>query len=869
MNRILFALLRSMLSLRYHVRISGLDTVMSKGARGILFLANHPAYVDPLILVSRLKRDVPLSILADQDRIDIPLLGRLIRRMDVIALPDPIRYGSAAADGVASALGECAHRLEQGDNVLLYPAGRVRLSWQEDLGAASAVGAIVADAPAARVVLVRIRGLWGSSFSRLGGRKVSMFGCVARGVILAIANGLFFMPRRDVSIEFSEPADFPGNADRRTQNRYLEAWYNREREEAIRVPYHFLNGGTVVLPEVETVTRLATRADVPEALRAIVVGHLIEESGVRTISDADDLARDIGMDSLARMELLVWLSQEFGVSVSDPEALRTVADVLLAAHGHLISGPVTVRPADAAWHAERSRSLATIPSGDFITEVFLRQAKRSLRRPATASQSRGVMTYQDIITAIMVLKPRLEALKGEYLGIMFPAVSAAPVFYLAALFAGKIPVMINWTAGIRAVRHSLDHLGVETVITSSEFVTKIEAQGTDLSDVRGRFLIAEDLGKRIGTLSKLSALVRSRLSWRSLYRVRPARHAVVLFTSGSENLPKAVPLTHQNILTNVRDVFRSYPLTESDVILGMLPPFHSFGLTCTMIMPLLAGMRAAYHPNPTEGNILAKLVKCYGVTMLVGTPTFIGGIVRGASPEDLQTVTRVITGAEKCPETLLRAIAQTWPSMRILEGYGITECSPIVSANRDNDIRFGSIGRIFPSVEYAIIDPERPVRVPTGVTGMLLVRGDSVFEGYIKHDGESPFVEFEGKSWYRTGDLVTESGDGVLTFAGRLKRFIKMGGEMISLPAIESSLIAVFQNPDDEISFAVEGVGEGDAQEVVLFTTKPIGREEVNAVIRAAGFSPLHLIRKVVSVERIPLLGSGKTDYRALKALAG
>jgi long-chain-fatty-acid--[acyl-carrier-protein] ligase len=206
--------------------------------------------------------------------------------------------------------------------------------------------------------------------------------------------------------------------------------------------------------------------------------------------------------------------------------------------------------------------------------------------------------------------------------------------------------------------------------------------------------------------------------------------------------------------------------------------------------------------------------------------------------------------------------------MRILEGYGITECSPVVSGNRERSAVRGTVGKPLPSLACAVVDLEERERVPRGAIGMLLVRGPSVFGGYLASSGAQPFVSFEGASWYRTGDLVREDPEGNLAFAGRLKRFVKMGGEMVSLPAVEEALLARFGRPDDEaVPLALEALEQEGRVELVLFTTRPVTREEANSAIREAGFSPIHNVRLVRALEQIPLLGTGKTDYRALKAL--
>ncbi|MBE3133338.1 MAG: AMP-binding protein, partial [Acidobacteria bacterium] len=472
-----------------------------------------------------------------------------------------------------------------------------------------------------------------------------------------------------------------------------------------------------------------------------------------------------------------------------------------------------------------------------------------------------------LITGLLVLKPIIESLPGQYIGVMLPASVGAGTLYLACLFAGKIPVMVNWTTGSRNLVHSLDLLRVQKVLTARALLSRLASLGIELDALGDRIVAVEDLRARITLGRKLGALVRAYVSWNELKRARPPDQAVVLFTSGSESLPKAVPLTHRNVLTNIRDVLEMVEVSEGDVMLGMLPPFHSFGITVTTVLPLCAGLRAVYHPNPTEAAILSRVIEAYKVTLMVGTPTFLNGIVRAARPGQLDSLRLAVTGAEKCPPAVYEALQQRCPQLTVLEGYGITECSPVVSANPGAAPVPYSIGKLLPSVEGAVVGLETLARVPPGETGMLLVRGPSIFSGYLAYGGDSPFVTFEGKTWYQTGDLVRQTDEGVLFFEGRLKRFIKLGGEMVSLPAIEAALQPHFpaSERDEGPVIAVEAMGEADAPEVVLFTTRDVDRAAVNQWLREAGLSPLYHVRRVTKVDAIPVLGTGKIDYRSLK----
>jgi long-chain-fatty-acid--[acyl-carrier-protein] ligase len=500
-----------------------------------------------------------------------------------------------------------------------------------------------------------------------------------------------------------------------------------------------------------------------------------------------------------------------------------------------------------------------------IAQAVLHQAKRRLGAVIVADQIAGALTWRDVILAVIVLRKHVAALPGENVGIMMPASAAAGIIYLATVFAGKTPVMVNWTLGRRHLRHCLDTLNVERVLTAEQLVKQLEAQNIDLADIESRLICLEDIRARLGRWEKLAGWVRSRCSWSVLRKAEIAPTAVVLFTSGSEDVPKAVPLTHRNILTNIADAYRCFTITSKDSILGMLPPFHAFGLTVSVLLPMSLGIRSVYYPNPTDGRTLGQMIDAYKVSILVGTPTFLNGIIRTSSTGQLASLRLVVSGAEKCPARVYEALARRCPQTAVLEGYGVTECSPVVSVNHQDDPHAGTIGKVMSSLEYALVDEGMQKLVETGQRGMLLVRGPSVFEGYLRYDGPSPFVTFENKSWYRTGDLVCEDENQVLTFSGRLKRFVKIGGEMISLPAIEAVLEPHYAGAQDEgPMLAVLAAHVADHPEIVLFAARPLERGEVNEHISKAGLSGLHRIRRVIHVDELPLLGTGKTDYRAL-----
>jgi long-chain-fatty-acid--[acyl-carrier-protein] ligase len=865
-----------LLSLRYRLSVSGIEAVAVKGKKGILFLPNHPALIDPIILAAYLRTPFAPRALADKDQVDRFLVRWLARRTGVRILPSMTKYGSVVRSEVEKVLDESIEGLRHGENLLLWPGGRAYRSYLEDLGGNSAVERILQRCPDVRVVLIRIRGLWGSGFSWALGRKPEVAKTLRKGFFSLLASGIFFAPRRNVTIEFYEPPDLPRSADRNTLNRFLEAFYNTDAQHNTYVPYTIWEkGGPVTLPEASPAKLEGAQSSIPPATRQMVLNYLSNLTGISPQGDSDHLARDLGMDSLARTDLTIWLEKEFGFLLSDADAIHTVGDCVLAACGDFVySGQVSMAPVSPRWFNDTGKRRLTIPPGISVPEVFLKQAVQSPSKIILADQSGGEKSYRDLVIACLLLKPVIENLNGVCVGIMLPASVTADIFYLATLFAGKTPVMVNWTTGPRNLIESLNLANVKHVLTTQSLVNKITSQGIDLSSVNDRLVFVEALSRDISRLAKLRAWLAGYISWTSLYNAKVSATAAIIFTSGSETLPKAVPLTHTTVRANLRDVLSVVTIRETDRLIGILPPFHSFGLTGTMLLSLCGGVRTVYHPNPMDAGMGGRLIEAYRVTLLIGTPTLLNGIVRASIRQQLSSLRLAVTGAEKCSEKLYSALKERCSNAVILEGYGVTECSPIISLNDENDPRPLTIGKVLPSLEYLLIDPEtsKPLTAagtgpasPRGGAGILLVRGPSVFNGYLGSASANPFVDIQGKQWYSTGDIVSVDKDGVLSFCARLKRFVKLGGEMISLPAIEAVLESCFAGDTDKPVLAVEATADDEHPELVLFTTCEIDREVANRHIRQAGLSGLHNIRRVVKLEQIPTLGTGKTDYRALK----
>jgi long-chain-fatty-acid--[acyl-carrier-protein] ligase len=760
--------------------------------------------------------------------------------------------------------------LERGDSFLIYPSGRVQRGEREELGAARAAAEILARCPQANVLLVRTRGLWGSRFTfAFSGRRPHLARRVLQGAGWMLANLLFFAPRRQVTmtVEVADRRTLP-EADREALNRHLEEWYNRGGPEPpVFVPPHFLVGPRRHLfPELRCAGEVDASKIKPatiEAVNEIVAEHLKRPLGEGE-QEAVTTLEQLGLDSLDRMDIALVIEDRFGFR-SDQVA-ETLGQLWELAAGLQTGGNGAPAAAPEAWRRAGHRSGDNDVLAETLAEAFVRQALAHPHELAVADRISGALTYRRLLVGTRLLSKRLKSIPGDAVGVMLPASVAADVAFFALHLAGKLPVMLNWTTGPANLAHAVTALNIRRVVTSRKLIDRL---GIHIAGVEYAFL--EDLRGATGKREALLTLLATGLWPGRLLKHLPQPQlddpAVVLFTSGSESTPKAVPLSHRNLVSNIRASLKVLGPGRNHTMLGFLPPFHSFGLTGTLLAPILSGFRVVHHPDPTDAGGLVRTMAGYQASLLVTTPTFLSYMLSVASADDFGSVRTIVTGAEKCPETVFARTRQLAPQATILEGYGITECSPVVAGNRPGRIKPGTVGQPLDGVEVCVVDPESKALLEGGVTGLLLVRGPSIFRGYLNYQGSDPFVEVAGKRWYVTGDLVQLDGEGFLHFRGRLKRFLKVGGEMVSLPALEEPFQELYPATEAGPQVAVEGIETPVGRWIVLFSVTEIALREANAVLAAAGFRGVMRLDEVVHLGSLPVLGTGKTDYKVLRTL--
>ncbi len=484
--------------------------------------------------------------------------------------------------------------------------------------------------------------------------------------------------------------------------------------------------------------------------------------------------------------------------------------------------------------------------------------------PIVEDIRRQPMSYGRLIAGSVALGRLLEkrSKPGEAIGLLMPNVSGTILTLFALQAIGRVPAMLNYTAGLANLKAACLTAEIRTIITARAFIAqaKLESVIDSLAAEAHEILYLEDLAGAIGLIAKLRAKYGSAARFHRRRKRTPNDAAVILFTSGSEGLPKGVVLTHRNLLANCRQLGARIDFNSADTVLNALPVFHSFGMTGGTLLPILNGIKILLYPNPLHYRIVPALAYDSNTTILFGTDTFLAGYARMAHGYDFYSVRYVFAGAERVREETRKTWAEKF-GLRIFEGYGATEAGPVIAVNTPMHFKAGSVGRLMPGIE-ARLDP-----IP-GITegAKLSVRGPNVMAGYFKADAPG-VLQPPPEGWHDTGDIVTIDDAGFITIRGRAKRFAKIGGEMVSLPAVEGYANALWPGFDHAV---VTRADPRKGEQLVLFTTcREANAGALQAWGRANGIAELAIPRDIRIVDALPVLGTGKLDYVAIAGLVG
>jgi acyl-[acyl-carrier-protein]-phospholipid O-acyltransferase/long-chain-fatty-acid--[acyl-carrier-protein] ligase len=509
----------------------------------------------------------------------------------------------------------------------------------------------------------------------------------------------------------------------------------------------------------------------------------------------------------------------------------------------------------------KARTPKTIPEA-FLDAIQLFGRRREMLEDALG----GVSTYGKLLKGTLALGRLVSkhTQPGEVVGVMMPNVTATIPLLLGMMATRRIPAVLNYSSGHDALQSALIGSRAKLLITSRAFLERGRL-GHLIEQLSGvRVLYLEDLRPELTLGDKLWLMLRAMPFPRSTFaKVRPDDPAVVLFTSGSEGKPKGVVISHDNILANIAQIRAVYEFGPRDKFLSALPLFHSFGLNAGFLLPFLSGARIYLYPSPLHYRIIPEMAYDRDCTVMFATNTFLGNYAKRANAYDFRSVRYVVSGAEKLTDEVRRTYMDRF-GVRIMEGYGATECSPVVAVNTPMNNRPGTVGQLLPGIEHEL----EPVPGMNDC-GLLHVRGANVMLGYWRESNpgilEAPTSAY-GRGWYPTGDIASIDAEGYVTLLGRMKRFAKVAGEMVSLEVVEK--IAEAASPES-VHAASTRPDPGRGESILLFTQDPdLKREKLAEAARALGAPDLAVPRRIIHINSIPLLGSGKKDYPALQRLA-
>jgi acyl-[acyl-carrier-protein]-phospholipid O-acyltransferase / long-chain-fatty-acid--[acyl-carrier-protein] ligase len=476
---------------------------------------------------------------------------------------------------------------------------------------------------------------------------------------------------------------------------------------------------------------------------------------------------------------------------------------------------------------------------------------------------RKPLTYTGLIRAAFVLGRKIAAMTepGERVGILLPSSAGVVVTYYGLHAHGRVPVMLNFTSGQNNIKAAIKAAGVKKVLCARRFVNqaKLEDLLDDLATV-AEIVWLDDVRKTIGLPDKLYGLMAGLMPKQFRVKTEPSSPGVVLFTSGSFGAPKGVVLSQWNLVANCRQVAQHIDLKPEWVMFNPLPTFHCFGLTGGVLLPILHGMKAFQYPSPLHAKQIVELLPDVKASILFATDTFLNQYARVAAPDDFATLQFVVAGAEKVRPETHHLFNTRFHGLKLLEGYGATEAAPVVAVNHPDRNRPGTVGQMMPGMEWRI-DPVDGI--PDG--GRLFLRGPNVMKGYLSADDPERVEPLAG-GWHDTGDIVDIDKDGYVSILGRIKRFAKIGGEMVSLTAVEGLASAVW--PDAR--HAVVSIPDSRKGEKLVLVTDRRDADVARLAewARSHGAPELAVPKKIMRVAEVPVLGTGKTDYVRIQQMA-
>ena len=848
-----------------------------------LVLPSHVALMDPVIISAFLWEKKRLSPVVTDDYYSLPVLKWIFKSIWAISIPD-LTGDKAKTMDTDAIVSNMTNALKDGHNILLYPQWALARQWfQSIVGKKTAFYATQQAPKDTKILTVNIRWLrWSRSSRAWDGKSPSLALLALKAIRFAIGNLFIFIPKRKVEIEIHDSTELLHKVSKKwvdVFNQELEKIYNAKWEEKLNyltwlcwyntTKHH--KEPAVIQWSIKDLKRTAFsgNTDIPANVLtkvSSIVKRIKPEYSWKIDLDTN-LILDCFFDSLDMAELKSSVQSAFTDSSNPPLLdLKTVWDVAMMALWKSATNE-ELKPCD--WIATKDSKVvyahikSLIKDDSTILSLFKDSFKNNQANSFCYDSIFWVQSKKNFLIKAYLIADLLKTIPWERIAIMLPSLSATSLLIIACYLANKIPVMLNWTQSEEAFHHCLKSQNVKAILTAKSFFQKI--QTPRLKKYEMTFF--EDMLKTISLKQKLTAVVKAK---QFKLPKNISKIAVVLFTSWSEALPKTVELTHENVLHDILWTAGLVWLKMNDVEICFLPPFHSFGFVLWIAIPLITGIRIVFTPDPNDSKTIANLIEHTKSTLVASTPTFLNWIVQIAKDSQLKSLRFAVVWAERCPKELFTKFSKKAPNTTIIEWYWITECSPIIAVNplkRNAKIKRWTVGLPILWEWVKIIDIDSNQELPINKEWMIYVRWLNMFGWYVDKNLESPFVEIDWKQWYKTGDLGFLDKDGYLTISGRLKRFVKIAWEMISLPAIETVLSRKWKNSDWTECVAIESEENDGNVVLTLFTTEKLDLNDVNSYLHQQWVTNLVSIDHIIQLKEIPMLGTWKVDHVQLKSI--
>lgn len=866
----------NLLKLRYNFEISWLDLI--KKDKKYLIFPNHQALVDPQIVVSLLFSKIKICPVISETFYNIPVLKSFFKMIKAVSMWDIQKWTSNEKD-ILKAFEDIKTALQKWNNLLLYPSGQLYSQWFEVIKWKKSWYFAVKNMPKdCEIILIKTTWLWWSMFSKAYiWETPNLFKAIFKSIFYIIFNLIFFIPKRNVKIEISNYTKKLENIENINDfNQELQDFYNKDWEEEIVYLKHYFYFDDIKNKKIPKInwSLIEINSDfdfklIPLEIKTEIINKCLEIKNITWNFDFDsNLVLDLYFDSIELAEIKAYIQAKYQNS-SNPAItqLKTIWDLCIMAIWKS-SWVEELKPCD--WKIKNNENENIYESlnknlwnneYDNILSLFKKSFKQGKNSSFVYDNILWMQIKKDFLIKAYLISKYIKKSKWKYVWIMLPSITLSSLVIISSLLAWKIPVMLNWTLWESSLNHCIKFSKIENIFTSKNFYEKIKNDQT--KNFENMYIFLEDLLKNVWLKQKFKALFDSLLF--KIPKISNNSEAVILFTSWSESLPKAVSLSHKNIISDILWALYHFPLKKNDILMGFLPPFHSFGFSINTIMPLIIGLRVCYTPDPNDAKTIQNLLIHTKTTAITSTPTFLKMILNSTKSK-LGNIKYAVVWAEKCPIELEKQFSEICTNWKILEWYWITECSPVISINPPSKAKLWSVWLPIYNSKVIIVSLENNEILWKNEQWMIYFSGKNVFNWYLDEKLESPFEYFNQEKYYKTWDLWYLDDDWYLFITWRLKRFVKIAWEMISLPFIENILTKKYSK-NDTLSVAIEAKELNWNVKIVLFSTINIDLKEVWEYLRSSWVSNLVKISEIINIDEIPLLWTWKTDYKKLKEL--